>query len=126
MHFSINDEIITIHQLQTEGKSINLEASGWVDFNNETIDVNVELIGLKDYSKIISKIPLAGYAILGGDGSLSTSLEITGNRKQPDIKTNLAKDIGMTPFNIIKRAIKWPFRTFKKIRKYNLQHEQED
>ena len=76
--------------------------------------MNLEMISLKDYSKIINKIPLAGYALLGDDGSINTSLLISGNLSKPKIKTYLSREIIMTPINVIKRTIKWPFKIFDK------------
>ena len=75
----ISNSLLTIDQLRTDGTTINTEARGWVDLENDILKINLELISLKDFSKIISKIPWAGYAILGEDGSLSTSLLLSGN-----------------------------------------------
>lgn len=110
--FDLQDKLLTIRQLRTDGTTVDCEAHGWIDFNDRTLNIKMELITLKDYSKILDNIPLVGYAILGKDGSLSTSLDIKGNLDDPEIKTYLTQDILMTPFNIIKRTIKWPFKVF--------------
>jgi len=112
LHFNLSNKFLTIHQFRTDGATINTETQGWVDFGNDTVELKMELISLKDYSKIISMIPLAGYAILGEDGSLSTSLDITGSRTKPEITTHLSEDVVMIPINIVKRTIKWPFKLF--------------
>lgn len=114
IHFSYHDPIVKIQQMHTDGTTVNIELQGWINLKERTLDLDAELITLKDYSKIISKIPLAGYALLDEDGSLSTSLEITGSLDAPDIKTNLARDILFTPLNVIKRTIQWPFRILNK------------
>ena len=57
-----------------------------------------------------SSIAQAGYALLGEDGHLSTSLLIEGSLDDPKVKTQVTQDILLTPFNIIKRTIKWPFK----------------
>ncbi len=120
-HFNVINSLLTIQQLRTEGTTINLEALGWIDFENDTLQLNVEFISLKDYSKIIDFIPLAGYAILGEEGTLSTSLDITGSREHPEITTHLTSEIVMIPINIIKRVINWPFWIVDKITEYESQ-----
>jgi hypothetical protein len=113
MLFTFADGKLTVHRLRTNGLAINTEARGWIDQRNHTVHLEMELITMKDYSKIIEKIPLAGYAILGEDGSLSTSLSISGNLDDPVITTNLTRDIMMTPLNVIRRTVEWPFTLFE-------------
>lgn len=115
MLFSWRDNVLTINEMSTNGVTINTETTGWIDNRNRTLQLNMELITLKDYSKIIGMIPLAGYAILGENGSLSTSLEVTGSIDDPTIQTNLASEILISPLNIIKRTVEWPFTLFDKV-----------
>ena len=105
---------MTIQQLRTDGTTINTKAKGWINLENDTLEISAELISLKDFSKIINKIPLAGYAILGADGSINTSLLISGSLTKPEIETNLSKEIVITPINVVKRTIKLPFKIFAK------------
>ncbi len=112
--FEVNGKLLTIRRLRADGSTVNCEAQGWVNFADRTLDVDLELITMKDYSYLINKVPLAGYAILGEDGTLSTSLKIKGSLDAPSIKTFLARDITMTPFNVIKRTLEWPFRMLKR------------
>ncbi|MDH3327941.1 MAG: AsmA-like C-terminal domain-containing protein [Desulfobulbaceae bacterium] len=113
VHFDLQDELLTIRQLRTDGTTVNCEAQGWIDFDDRTIKLNMELITFKDYSRIIDLLPWAGYAFLGEDGSLSTSLKIDGSLDNPTITTYLARDILMTPVNVIRRTIEWPFKIFR-------------
>jgi len=113
LHF--RDNILTIDELRTDGVAINTEARGWINHADRTLQLTMDLIAFKDYSKILGKIPLAGYAILGENGSLSTSLDIQGSIDDPEISTNLTKEILMSPINIIKRTIHWPFRLLEKL-----------
>lgn len=110
--FDLQDKLLIIRQLRADGITVNCEARGWIDFDARTLKLDLELITLKDYSKIIDMLPWAGYAILGEDGSLSTSLKIDGSLDDPTITTYLAQDIIMTPVNIIWRTIEWPFKLF--------------
>ncbi|MDD3617990.1 MAG: AsmA-like C-terminal domain-containing protein [Desulfobulbaceae bacterium] len=115
VHFDVMDKLLTIRQLRADGITVNSETTGWVDFNERTLHLSMELFTMKDYSKIIGLIPLAGYALLGEDGSLSTSLEITGSLDEPLIQTNLARDILLSPLNILRRTVEWPFRQLEKL-----------
>ena len=65
-----------------------------------------------DLGSSISKIPLVGHILLGEE-SVSTSLKITGSLENPDVSTQIAKDIAVAPFNIIKRTLMYPFGLFK-------------
>jgi AsmA-like C-terminal region/Protein of unknown function len=114
MYVHYRDNILTIDELRTDGVTINTEAQGWINHSDRTLQLTMELIALKDYSWILEKIPLAGYAILGENGSLSTSLDIQGSIDDPEITTNLTREILMSPINIIKRTIAWPFRLLEK------------
>ncbi|MDD3476596.1 MAG: AsmA-like C-terminal domain-containing protein, partial [Sulfurimonas sp.] len=60
----------------------------------------------------LSKIPLLGHIILG-DKSVSTTLTLTGALDDPDVNTQLAKDIAVAPYNIIKRTLMYPLGLFK-------------
>jgi hypothetical protein len=113
LHF--RDNIVTIDELRTDGVAINTEAQGWINNDDRTLQLAMELTALKDYSWLLEKIPLAGYAILGENGTLSTSLDIRGSIDDPEITTNLTREILMSPINIIRRTIKWPFRLLEKI-----------
>ena len=115
MYLHYRDKILTIDELRTDGVAINTAASGWINNIDRTLALTMDLITLKDYSWILEKIPLAGYAILGEDGSLSTSLDISGSLDNPEIRTNLTQEILMSPINIIKRTVEWPFRLFDQL-----------
>lgn len=124
--FTMSGKLLTIDKLRTNGTTINTEAEGWIDFENNILKVNLELISLKDYSKILSKIPWAGYIILGENGSISTSLLISGNRNAPKITTNLTSEIIMLPLNMVKRTITWPFNLFNKIKEIVTEEPEEE
>jgi hypothetical protein len=115
MYLHYRDSILTIDELRTDGVAINTEAQGWINHADRTLQLSMELIALKDYSWLLEKIPLAGFAILGENGSLSTSLDIQGSIDDPEITTNLTQEILMSPINIIKRTIQWPFRLLDKL-----------
>ena len=65
-----------------------------------------------DLGSSISKIPLVGYILLGDD-TVSTSLTLTGKLDDPTIDTQVAKDIAVAPWNILKRTLTYPMKLFE-------------
>ena len=71
-----------------------------------------------DFGSSVSKIPLVGYILLGNE-TISASLKVDGKLSNPDVHTQIAKDIIIAPLNIIKRTLMLPFHLFsdKKVTK---------
>jgi len=115
IHFNYKDRVLNINTLRTDGATVNTQSSGLVDLDSSTIQLAMNLHTLKPYGNIINKIPLVGYVLLGEDGTVSTSLDISGKLEDPEITTHIISDIVMIPINILKRTIQWPFQLFKKI-----------
>ena len=109
-----HDRVLNILDFRADGTSINSRSHGVIDLKNKTINMDMTLHTLKSFSNIIDKIPWAGYALLGENGTLNTTLKIRGNLEHPDITTNLSEEAVMAPINIIKRAIAWPFKLLQK------------
>lgn len=105
-----HDQVLNILDFRADGTSIDSRSHGVIDLKNKTIDMDMTLHTLKSFSNIIDNIPWAGYALLGENGTLNTTLKIQGNLEHPDITTHLSEEAVMAPINIIKRAISWPFR----------------
>ncbi len=105
-----HDRVLNILDFRVNGTSIDSRSHGVIDLKNKTINMDMTLHTLKSFSNIIDNIPWAGYALLGENGTLNTTLKIRGNLEHPDITTNLSEEAVMAPINIIKRAIAWPFK----------------
>ncbi len=104
---------LLIQRLHLVSYSLEFDGFGTIDPAHDTIQMNLWLKTLKSITDIISKIPIAGYILLGKDGSIAISLEITGSLKDPKITTHAAKDTIKAPFNIIKRTLTLPFKLFE-------------
>jgi len=117
IHFQYRDNVLTILNCRIDGTSINSLARGRFDFNTKTVNMDLTLQTLKSFSNIINIIPWAGYAILGKNGRLSTTLKIEGSLENPDITTHLSEEAVMAPINIIKRTVEWPFKILRKATK---------
>ncbi|WP_200762260.1 AsmA-like C-terminal domain-containing protein [Nitrosophilus alvini] len=113
MNFRLVNKVLYIDSLKFEGSSTNIEGSGILDLNRNTIDMRLKLKTFKRISTVVSKIPLAGYILLGEDGSISTVLKIRGDLMKPKIESKLPEETIKAPLNIIKRTLELPFKLFK-------------
>ena len=68
-----------------------------------------------DLGSDASQIPLVGY-ILFDKESVSTTINLKGDLKDPEIESLIARDIAVAPLNIIKRTLSLPYDLFKNIR----------
>ncbi len=81
--------------------------NGRADFNTNQLDGSLTL--KSDLGSKLGKIPMVGYILLGDDGSLSTTVTLSGKLDDPKISTAIAKEIVTAPFNILKRTLVYPF-----------------
>lgn len=101
-------KLLDITKLVTVGNGIDFDGKGTVDLNTGTIKSKVNLIFLKDYSKIVGAIPIVNYVLLGKDKRVETEVNIFGPLDNPKISTNLTKDAFSVPLNIAKRVLTSP------------------
>ena len=101
-------KILDINRVSTVGNGIDFDGSGKIDLNTQTIDSNINLIFLKDYSKVVGAIPIVNYVLLGDDKRVETKVNIFGALNNPKISTNLTKDAFSVPVNIAKRVLTSP------------------
>jgi len=109
VHFSKKNNILTINYLEIDGKSTDIIGNGTLNSKTNDINMTLQLSVLKSLSSVINKIPVLNYIILGEDGKLYTTLNVTGTLDRPQIKTNVISNTIMSPLNIIKRVIQAPF-----------------
>lgn len=110
INFSFKDDIYTLSDISLKSKELDILGKGEASIKNNSINLDLNL--KTDLGSAVSKIPLVGYILLG-DESVSTSLTVTGKLDDPDVNTQVAKDIIVAPLNIIKRTLTLPFELFK-------------
>ena len=101
-------ELLDIKKLVTVGNGIDFDGKGKVDLSNLTLESEVKLIFLKDYSKIVGSIPVINYVLLGENKRVETEVNIFGELANPKISTNLTKETFSLPVNIAKRILSSP------------------
>lgn len=110
MTFNYSDGIYNMNNIYLKSKEIEIAGFGEASIEKNTINLDLNLKTALGSS--ISKIPLVGHLLLGKE-NLSTTLRVTGALDNPDVNTQIAKDIAVAPFNIIKRTLMFPFELFK-------------
>ena len=103
-------DLIKVH---TVGNSVDIDGYGKLDLEKDTVSSNLELVFLKDYSKLVNYIPGLSYLFLGEDKRVSTNVNISGSLDEPNIETNIAEDSISAPINILKRIITSPLKLFE-------------
>ncbi|MDF1876889.1 AsmA-like C-terminal domain-containing protein [Sulfurimonas sp. SAG-AH-194-L11] len=108
--FKYNDNVFHLSDIYLDSKEIDILGKGVADFDKDTIDI---VLNLKtDLGSDLAKVPLVGYILLDGD-TISTTLSIKGKASDPKIKSLIAEDIVVAPFNIIKRTLSLPYLLIK-------------
>ncbi|WP_297809461.1 AsmA-like C-terminal domain-containing protein [uncultured Helicobacter sp.] len=112
VEFGLSDEFLAIESLDFKGSSIDIKGRGIMQLESQTLNFNAELITAKSLSGIINKIPLVNYILLGKDGTIATAFKVDGTLENPQVHTQAAEDILLSPFNILKRVVTSPFEIF--------------
>lgn len=112
LNYNYSKKTIDINNLNTVGNGIDFEGKGIIDLDKMTIDSDLKVIFLKDYTGIVGLIPVLNYILLGDDNRVETKVNITGDLKNPNINTNIAMDSLNAPVNILKRILSFPLDLF--------------
>lgn len=101
--------LIDITDAKMTSKELTIMAKGKSDLEKENIDLLMQV--QTDIGSKAKDIPLIGYLIFGED-SVSTTVRVHGDLKNPKVENSLAKNVIVAPFNIIKRTLTLPFQPF--------------
>jgi len=102
------EDYIIIDDFRLKGVNTNASAKGIINLKDETLNILLSLETIKDLAKTIGAIPIAGYLILGDDKTIRTRIKISGDIKNPKVRSQVGKDVLEAPINIIKRTFKLP------------------
>jgi hypothetical protein len=95
---------IYLDSIYIKGQSGNIAGHGVIDLKKRVLDISLAIQVAKDLTKVISKIPLVGYILMGDDESMTLGLKITGSLDKPKVTNTVAKDIISLPFRMLKRT----------------------
>ncbi len=113
--FTYDEGNVSFNDISLDSKELDIKGKGYLNLNTDKL--NVDLFLKTDLGSTLAKIPVVGYILLGDDGSISTSVNMSGTSEDPEITNALAKDIISAPFNILKRTITYPFQLFSSKKK---------
>ena len=125
-NYSKEKELLDIKKLVTVGNGIDFDGKGKVNLNDMTITSDINLIFLKDYSKIVGAIPVVNFVLLGDNNRVETQVNVFGDLDNPKISTNLTKDAFSVPMNIVKRILTSPSALLDFVTGKETEEEKED
>jgi hypothetical protein len=111
-NYNIKNKYMKLSSFETSSTMTDFTGSGEIDIKNNNIDLNVDVIFLKDYSKFIKHIPILGYIIVGDDGNFVTNVDIQGTMEEQSFTTHTIRNASEGFFNMIKRTIGIPLIPF--------------
>ncbi|OHD91509.1 MAG: hypothetical protein A2W83_06065 [Sulfuricurvum sp. RIFCSPLOWO2_12_43_5] len=106
-HFAYNKGIVNVDNFTLNSPEMNILGEGRADLNAQILNGTLTL--KTDLGSVLGKVPMVGYILFGEDGSLSTTLTLSGKLDDPKVETAIAKEIATAPFNILKRTVVYPF-----------------
>ncbi len=112
--YNIKSKILKITSIYTKGVMADFKGSLTANFAKNKLKSKIKVIFLKDYSRVINKIPVLGYIIVGKDGNFETQVDIDGTFEKQTFQTHLLKNTTGGIFNMIKRTISIPLLPFVK------------
>lgn len=106
-HFAYQKGVVSVDNFTLNSPEMKITGNGKADFNTNQLDGVMTL--KTDLGSKLGKVPVVGYILLGEDGSIATTLTLSGKLDDPKISTAIAKEIVTAPFNILKRTLVYPF-----------------
>jgi hypothetical protein len=108
IEYTMTPQKITFTSVYLKGNSATVLGKGTVDLKTKKLDINLAILTAREFGKVVGKIPLLGYILMGDDNSLTVGLKITGTLENPKVNTSVAEDIVSLPLQILKRTITAP------------------
>jgi len=106
-NFDVNGTTVTIKDTKISSKELSITARGSSDLDKETIDLLMQV--KTDLGSSAKDIPVIGYIIFGDD-TISTTVRVHGDMKDPKVENSVVKNVIVAPYNIIERTITLPFK----------------
>lgn len=111
--YDTQNEHLNAYESYLQGSRSDLVGNIFIDKKQQTIDGNISVVILKDYTSVVKYIPVVGYILLGDDKSVAISTKVSGNLDDPKVETFATSDAIKGTGNILKRIITSPFKLFE-------------
>ncbi|MEA3554240.1 MAG: AsmA-like C-terminal domain-containing protein [Campylobacterota bacterium] len=106
--------LLRFNNINAQGENYFIKGDAQINLYKNEIDSKLNINFMKNYSSLVSKIPLFGYILLGDDKGISYELNIQGDLNNPEITTKFLEETTLVPINILKRVITLPLKPFDK------------
>ncbi len=87
------NQLLKIENSYTKGQLIDFKVKGDINLKSRKINITADAIFMKDYARIISKIPIIGYLSTNKEGNFATQVDIFGTLDKPEFETHTIKTI---------------------------------
>jgi len=106
--YTMTPKKIVFESVYLKGNSATVVGKGEIDLQAGTLNINLAIQSVREFGKVVGKIPLLGYILMGDDNSMTVGLKVTGTLDNPKVNTSVAKDILTLPLQLLKRTITAP------------------
>ncbi len=110
---AVKNGVLTTQDFFIESNVMHVTTVGTIDIVKETLDMLIGVQPLQTVDRIISRIPVVGWILSGGDGSLiSTYFEAKGSWEDPQVSAIPVKTMASGTLDIFRRIFELPVRLF--------------
>jgi hypothetical protein len=93
--FTYDGGKISVTDMRVNGSAIGINASGTIDFDGGTLDVNGTLVPAYSLNSVLGNVPVLGKLLLGGEGQgiFGANFRVSGTLDDPKISVNALSTI---------------------------------
>jgi uncharacterized protein involved in outer membrane biogenesis len=109
----VKNGILTTQDFFIDSNVMHVTTVGSIDIVKETLDMLIGVQPLQTVDRIVSRIPVVGWILSGGDGSLITTyFEAKGSWENPEVTAIPVKTMAKGTLDIFRRVFELPVRLF--------------
>ena len=110
----IKNGILKTDNLVMQSPIFNMAGNGYLDLNNDKVDLNLVISPLGTIDMLLTKIPVVGYVLTGKEKSIITFyLKVYGSRSKPKIRYVPFQHWPASIFGFVKRTLMTPGRLLR-------------
>jgi len=110
---AVKDGILTTQDFFIDSNVMHVTTVGSIDVIRKTLDMLIGAQPLQTVDRIVSRIPVVGWILSGGDGSLVTTyFEAKGSWDDPEVIAIPVQSMASGAMNIFRRIFELPVRLF--------------
>ncbi|MDK9719300.1 MAG: AsmA-like C-terminal domain-containing protein, partial [Trichlorobacter sp.] len=109
----VKNGILTTQDFFIDSNVMHVTTVGTIDIVKETLDMLIGVQPLQTVDRIVSRVPVVGWILSGGDGSLITTyFEAKGSWENPEVTAIPVKTMAKGTLDIFRRVFELPVRLF--------------